>query len=264
MSYFGTTDWYERVAQDLVPNYSIIDKWGRNGAVGTTGDAIVSETLAGVFWTPTAASTVRIKAGGNANDTIAGTGARKIIIQGLDENYEFATETINTNGASASSSTTTTFTRLFRAFVDEVGTYRGLNLGEIILENTAGTSDIITVDFQSGTGTGQSLHCQYSVPANNRVWLLALHYAVDGTKTNDVRLMVTDDISAVAAPFGASRLLVEFEGVTTDIAYIPPAPFLLNKPGIQSPIDIWVEGLVSASTSIVSARMQLLIFDEGV
>jgi len=250
--------WVVRVAAGLVPGWKFIDKWGRNGVVGTTREPIVSESLGGDFWHPTAASTIRIKAGGNAADDTAGAGARKINVEGLDENYQLVNEDIVTAGASASASTTTTFTRVFRAFVVEAGTYGGTNTAEIMIENTAGTADIITVDAHDG-GQGQSLHCQYSAPVNTNVYLVHLFYNADTTKVNDVHLKVTDDISIVTAPFGATRTLVEFEGVVEKVVLVPYTPILLNKPGITTPTDIWVEGAVASGSSIISARMQLLV-----
>jgi hypothetical protein len=250
--------WVTAVAAGRVPGWRLIDKWGRNAAVGTGSTPIISNTLGGDFWAPTAASTVRIKAGGNAADDTAGAGARTINIQGLDENYLTINEDIVTAGASASVSTTKTFTRVYRAFVTEVGTYRGANTAEMVIENTAGTADIITIDAHDG-GQGQSLHCQYSAPANTNVYLAHFFYNVDSAKLNDVHIKVTDDISIVSAPFGSTRTLLEFEGVQGNIVLVPNTPILLNKPGIVTPSDIWVEGAVASATSIVTARMQLLL-----
>ena len=258
MSYFGTTEWYQRVAEGLVPNYSIVDKWGRNAAVGTVLEPIISEALSGVFWQPTAGSTIRVAAGGDAADTVDGNGARTIVVEGLDENFAFVSETITLAGALASASTSATFCRVTRAFVDTVGTYNGSNEAEIVVEITAGTADVITIDSHAG-GQGQSLHAQYSAPANSKIWLLNMFYSVDSTKTNDVHIRVLDDISKVTAPFGARRTLVEFEGVVNNIDFTPSAPIRINKPGISTPLDIWIEGAVSATTSIVTARMQLLV-----
>ena len=258
MTYLPTREWYQRVSAGEVPGFKLVDKWGRNGNVGTTLEPIVSETLAGDYWAPTTASTVRVKAGGNANDDAAGTGARTLNIEGLDENYLLANEDITLAGASASSSTTTTFTRVFRAFVKTAGTYRGANAAEIVIENTAGTADIITVDAHDG-GQGQSLHCQYSAPINTRVYLIHFFYNTDSTKTNDAHIKVIDDISITSAPFGASRTLIEFEGVNDAVVLVPASPILLNKPGITTPTDILVEGAVASATSVISSRMQLLI-----
>lgn len=259
MSYFPTSpNWFQQVAAGRVPGYKLIDKWGRNTTVGTVIEPIVSETLAGSFWAPTNAASIRIKAGGDVLDTADGTGARKINVQGLDQNYEIASEDIVTNGALASASTAITFIRVFRAFVVETGTYRGANADEILIENTAGTADIITVDAHAG-GQGQSLHCQYSAPVNTKVYLIHLFYNTDTSKLNDVHLRVTDDISVVSAPFGSTRTMVEFEGVQDSLSFVPVSPILLNKPGIETPSDIWVAGSVTSSTSLITARMQLLI-----
>lgn len=260
MSYFGSTDWYQRVSQGLVPKYTLVDKWGRNSSVGTVLEPIISETLAGSFWQPTTGSTIRVKAGGDAADASGGAGARTIVVEGLDDSYASASETITLAGVAASASTTTVFTRVHRAFVVTVGAYNGSNTAEIVVENTAGSVDIITISAHAG-GQGQSLHAQYSAPANTQVWLLNMFYSVDSTKTNDVHIRALDDISTVTVPFGARRTLIEFEGVKTNIDFTPTAPIKINKPGITSPLDIWIEGAVGATTSIVTARMQLLLFD---
>jgi hypothetical protein len=236
----------------------MVDTWGRNATVGTTREPIISETLAGVIWQPTAASTVRVKAGGDANDDAAGSGARTISVEGLDENYDLATDTLTTAGVSASASSTVTFTRVHRAYVMTCGTYGGTNAAEIVIENSAGTADIITIDDHAG-GSGQSLHCAYSVPKDTTVWLLGLYYYTDTTKTNEVHLTTQDDISTVAAPFGSQRTLIDFEGVASSINFAPQAPSKVNKPGNTGPLDIWVDGSVSSGTSAVSARMQLLL-----
>jgi hypothetical protein len=260
MSYFGSTEWYQRVAQGLVPKYTIVDKWGRNAVVGSVLEPIVSEALAGSFWQPTVGSTIRVAAGGDVADTTDGAGARTIIVEGLNENYALVSETIILAGALASASTSATFCRVHRAFVDTVGTYGGSNADEIMVENTAGTADIITIDAHAN-GQGQSLHAQYSAPANTLIWLLNMFYSVDSTKTNDVHIKVLDDISQVVAPFGARRTLIEFEGVKSNINFTPTSPIRINKPGISTPLDIWIEGAVGATTSIVTARMQLLMLD---
>ena len=104
------------VSRGLVSGMQSIKKFGRNAAVGTS---FVPIAMGGVYQTPqgSAATALRIKSGGDANDTAAGSGARSVTLEGLDENFELATEALATAGASASSATSTTFTRLFRAYV---------------------------------------------------------------------------------------------------------------------------------------------------
>jgi len=253
-------DYLTAVARGKVAGHAIVDKWGRNDTVATALEPIVSSTLAGAFWTPTTALAVRVRAGGDANDTAAGTGARTISVEGLDENYDLATEEITLAGASASAATTTLWTRIHRAFVTTTGTYTSANAAEIIVEATDGTA-AITIDAHEAN-VGQSLHCHYAAPRNTRVFLTHLYYNADTTKTNDVHLIVNDDISNVVAPFGSTRTLLEFEGVNEAVVFVPQSPILLNKPGVSTPTDVWISGAVSSATSVVSARMQLLLIDD--
>ncbi len=105
-----------------------IVKFGTNESVGTTFAHIWP--LGGIYNWPSVATTVRVASGGSSNDAALGSGARTIVVDGLDENFDIATEEITLAGSSASVSTTTTFIRVHRAFVTEVGSYGGVNAGE--------------------------------------------------------------------------------------------------------------------------------------
>lgn len=96
---------------------------------------------------------MRIKAGGNAADTAAGAGAREVTLIGLDASGNVVTEAIATNGISASSATTNSFIRLYRAYVSASGTYAtaaaGSHTAAIVIENSAGGTDWLTIDATS-------------------------------------------------------------------------------------------------------------------
>jgi len=263
MSYFGSTEWFTKVAEGLVPGYSFDGRWGRNASVGNTHEPIISASMGGAFWTPTAASTVQVRAGGNVNDDIAGTGARTISITGLNEDYDTVKEIISLAGVSASAPTTITFTRLHRASVESTGTYGGANAGEIIIEATTGSITAMTIDDYNG-GEGRSLFCVLSTPRNHSVWLLQLYYSADTTKTNDVRFLIHDDISKVVAPFASTRVILEFEGIKNSLGFNTTAPIRLNDPDDLSPRDLWITGAVSAGTAPVSAGLLFLLKDESI
>jgi hypothetical protein len=59
--------------------------FGLAHSVGTSYEPVTS---AGAFNWLTAASAVRVKAGGDTNDTAAGTGARTVLVTGLDASFE--------------------------------------------------------------------------------------------------------------------------------------------------------------------------------
>lgn len=89
-----TLPWLD-ISRGLTSNISVVKKFGRNASVGTS---FVPVALGGIYRTPTStsATTLRIKAGGNANDDAAGTGAREVTLEGLDENFELASEAVAT------------------------------------------------------------------------------------------------------------------------------------------------------------------------
>lgn len=107
-------------------NVVIVRKFGRNPAIPTSWEPIWGVSSP-VLPTLTTAKTIRVKAGGNANDSAAGTGAQQIHVIGLDANFDPIEEDIETNGTSASASTAQEFIRVHRIFVNRVGTYGGAN-----------------------------------------------------------------------------------------------------------------------------------------
>lgn len=258
MSYIANQEWYQKVAAGEVPGFRLYDLFGRNTAVGTTVTPIVAKALGGDFWAPTSASTVRVKAGENSNDSAAGPGARTVLVEGLDENYAFASEVLTLAGTSASASTTTTFRRVFRATVQTTGTYRGNNDGEIFIENTAGTADIIVIPSETSS-LGITHHCQFSSPVNSRVYLTQFTYHPDATKANTFGLFLTDSINTVSAPFGTRRTWITLTGQTTRYDMAPASPVLLNRDGLVTPMDIWVSGSVSSTASTITCRLQLIV-----
>ena len=73
MSYLGNSDFLTEVAKGNVAGNSIIHKFGKNISTNTSFTPV---SIGGIYQTPQAgsATTLRIKSGGNANDTAAGSG----------------------------------------------------------------------------------------------------------------------------------------------------------------------------------------------
>lgn len=242
---------------------SNVKKFGRNAAVGTS---FVPVALGGIYRTPQAASatTLRIKAGGNANDTAAGSGARQITIVGLDENFESATETLTTAGALASSSTTTTFTRVFRAYVSQSGTYAtaaaGSHAGDIVIENSAGTEDWFTIDSTSFPKSQTEIGA-YTIPANTTGYVKLRDVSIDSGKTVDLIFFSRTDCDQSAAPYSAMRAQFVVSGITGGSVEtfgsvdIPFGPYV-------GPTDIGFMAKVSTGTASVSVEFEIFIVSE--
>ena len=157
-------DFYFEVARGSVNGHSGLIKFGRIPV--TTGGADDLIWPGGAFTYLTTASTIRVQAGGNAADDVAGTGAQTITIEGLDENYAEITDTISLAGASASTATTNTYLRVHRAYVRLVGSGED-NAGNIVIEAVTGG----TTQAYIPAGDGQTEQLMYTIPANKTAYI---------------------------------------------------------------------------------------------
>lgn len=251
------------MSRGLITNMSDFKKFGRNTAVGTS---YVPIALSGVYQSPlsTSATTLRIKSGGNANDTAAGSGAREITLQGLDENFNEVTETVSTNGSSASSATTTTFTRLYRAWVSKSGTHGTLSAashaGNIVIENGSGGTDWATIDV-TNFGKGQSEIGAYSVPTGYTAYVFLDNITIDTGKTVDLIFLWRANIDETAAPYSAIRAQSVLTGIQSDGLpdltgrQVPLGPFV-------GPSDIGFLGKVDAGTGSIAVEFEVILVKE--
>ena len=241
----------DRVARGRNANrqFGKVHKFGKNTAIGT---GFVEVWDGGTHTWPTAAAAVRVQAGGNAADDIAGAGARKIQIEGLDENWEEAEEVIELAGASQSSATTTTFIRVFRAYVSEVGTYHGSNTGAITIEDASAN-----VHAYIEAGAGQTQMTQYTTPINTVSSMSRLAFTIDTGKTVDVRMYQNTNANDVSAGYtGAKRLIHEWVGLK-DLVFRDRLDANITFNGAT---DIWFEAKVSVGTASISIDYDLVIY----
>ena len=227
-----------------------VHKYGRDPAIanGTWGGVL--QAAVDFPWLTTA-TTVRIKAGGNAADTAAGLGAQSVKVEGLDETGAEASELIVTAGASASTSTTTTFIRVFRMYVVDSGAYGAANTAAIIIENTAGTADLILI----AAAEGQSQFAAYTIPLGHTGYLTSPYVQADGLKAADFRLMTRADCLTTTAPTTAPRVKHYFDGVL-GLAKVEPNAPLLELPALT---DVWIDALGSGAGTEGSAGFEILL-----
>ena len=236
------------IARGLRGGISDVEAIGHTEAApnGSYGPVVHGGTL---NWLA-AASAVRAASGGNANDTVAGTRARKVMVYGLDENWALANEEIELAGASASAATTITFRRVFYAEVTECGTVTSSNEADIDIETTGGTS-LCIID----AGDSQSHMAVYTIPAGCTGYLRRLHLNVDGAKTVDVRTMIrTNTADETTAPFGSVRVAGIRDGI---VGHLEIVYEVMTK--IPALTDIWVEAQASAADVDVAAELDLYV-----
>lgn len=235
-------------AAGRVTGRMVVAKFGRNPEVGTSIEDItaIGGTYAGFL---TAASAVRIKAGGNSNDTAAGSGARSVFISGLDENWAMATEELATAGASASSATTTTFVRVFRVWVGDVGTYGAANTDDIEIETTGG----VTVALIEAT-YGQSQLAVYTVPVGYQAYIRRLGCSVEGSKKATTMFFQRQNADVVVAPFQGKRLIQAFEYSNQS-----QIKFESYKGPYPAKTDLWASGYINTGSVAMNATMDILL-----
>ena len=246
-------DFLIEVAKGKIKGHSLVHKFGRNDSV-PNGTWEFINLLGFTAWPLSAATTVRIKSGGNAADDTAGNGARTVTVQGIDDSFNEVSEVIVTAGSSASSATSASFWRVHRAWVSAVGTYGAANTAAIVIENSAGGTDLI----QIGTEEGQTQFSGYTVPIGKTAHLLSVFITVDGVKSADIRWSTRADIDDTSAPMKSRRLKNFWDGVLGQMSFSPKSP----GGDIAAKSDIWFEARGSGAITEVSCDFELLLVDD--
>ena len=249
-----------QVAAGAAPGWSVVNKFGRNASTGTS---FVPVALGGIYRTPQSgsATALRIKAG-NSGDISNGAGARQVTLQGIDETGALAEEVLDTNGTSASSNSTTTFMRLFRAFVSASGTYATASAGShsaaIVVENSAGTEDWATIsatDFPRG----QTEIACYTVPTGYTAYVGYIRITVaEANKPLEALFFRRDNILETAAPYSSMRVINETAKITEGSLILsltyPLGPFPANT-------DIGFMAKAATGTPEVDIDFEVLLWD---
>lgn len=234
---------------ELGTEFDVVAKFGQNLSVPDGSFAPVTG-LGSINWL-TAATAVRIKAGGDAADTAAGAGARSVTIVGLDGNGNEVSETVATAGASASAVTENTFLRVYRAYLTTSGAYTGSNTGNIVVENGSGGTDLIQIT----AGQGQSQFCGYTIPAGFNAYVVGLEVNVDGKKPADIAIYTRAGITATSAPFAPKRLRHYIDGAAGSLYLSPKSPLITTG----EMTDIWVEAQGGGAGTEASVSMNIIL-----
>lgn len=236
------------------PERFTVHKFGLN-LTTASGDAIWEPGGAYPYLTYTGtALAMRVKAGGNAADTAAGTGARTVTIQGLDGAFAIASETVTLDGANASAATTTTFSRVLRAFVTTAGSGR-VNAAAIDIEDSAGGATYARII----AGESQSQLGFLTVPAGYKGFLTQILLATDvasATATVRVDGFNRAGASTVAAPFTSARIWFTELAMSRENGEVQRH---FEEPVEFAPLtDIWFRGTPSVGTPGVSVQFTML------
>jgi len=243
------------VAAGEVPGAGANHKFGYNKAcaAGVDSDIWTGPTALYTGFLP-AGLPLRIKAGGDALDDAAGTHARSVVLQGLDDNGLEISQTLATAGASASADTGLGFRRYNRGYVDGVGVFGNSNKAAITIETNTGIT-VGYIDITTGSvvrGQGQTQMAIWTVPADTLAVVETITAHVEGTKTADIYFWQRPNAFAAAAPFGAAR-----------IWHIEPALIggkvhnFKSPPPFDTLTDIWVSAIAGAGGAKIAATFDI-------
>lgn len=236
---------------------SQIRKFGRNPDIDTGQTEFIWDAGGSYTGFIQAARTVRIAAGGNSNDTAAGTGAQSVTISGIgpdsDGVLSFVSETLATAGASASSYTTQTFWRVYRAQAIASGTYGGLNVGPMVIQDSAANTMA-----HIGTGRGTTTLGFMSVPegktgyVTNILLLGSAQSGKDATFTGYIRKNFDD----VTTPFQSpTQFGIWSEVVGTNVVPLH-APVVIPEKS-----DIWFTATATSNNTPCAVEFDMTFVD---
>lgn len=235
-------DYFSLIAQGKDPNNSSVYKFGRNGAVGST--EVLIWDGAGLFTLPTSAGTVTVTSDSGSDAFPAGIGARTVRVFGLDTDYNEVNEVVNIGGTS-----TATFLRVYRAWVETAGTITPLiggNVGTITITHNGTTLTIAQILPKKG----QTLMSIFTIPAGFTGLLWATD-ADSGEGKDAIVTLYTRDNLIADTPFRAKIVLDVFQNSVDEKLKIPLS--------IPEKTDIVMSAVSSAAGTAISSSFELQI-----
>jgi len=248
---------YHAVVAGKIKGKTITRKFGANDTVGTSWEPITSS---GTYQTPTTAQTVEIVSDDNTNDKSGGTGALKIMVIGLDANWDEQSEELTLNGTTAVASAKT-WLRVYRLYVTESGTYAsptGPSHNSTITVQSTGAGVVwATIAADNNMGLGQSQVGVFSVPRNKKAYIISAIFTIESTKIVNLAMFKRLNADDVTTPFDARRIITVQRGATDTVRYAPKAP--IN--GFEGPSDVGFMAYTTVGASQISVEFEILLED---
>jgi hypothetical protein len=167
------------VARGAVPGYTSTGFLGSNPSVGSTFETVWDN--GGNFTYPTSGETWEVVSD-NTNDTSAGTGARTVLIRGLDDNYLEVNEAVSLDGTTPVVTTRTDWFRIYSVLVISSGSSQN-NEGDVTVQVSGGgliRSKIIATFSTTFNGL-------FTVPAGQTFFILSAQIFVPKNEDVTVR-----------------------------------------------------------------------------
>ncbi len=256
MSYFGSTEFFQQVAEGLWDEYSIVNKFGAGDATTTLAEVCRS----GTYQMPKTIQALEFISS-SALDTSTGTGAQQITYQGLDANWEVVTGTVATNGTTAVA-LPDSLIRLFRWYVSKSGTYgtakTSSHFGTLTIRASGAGATWSQIELVGSFGLGQSEIGWYTVPAGKTAYMWRGAVTTDSSKQLNAYFFQRPNANDVSATYNGTMRIVNkkigIENFFVNEMILPGGPLV-------GPCDVGVSAMTSLSTAHVECSFSLLLKD---
>ena len=249
-----TQDYLREVGRGNISGLSLLTKFGRNPAITPASDPEDVWGGGGEYTghPVSGAETVDVFSS-SADDAAAGTGARTVLLAGLDASGAEQTETVALNGTTAVTSSNT-WTRCNRQWVATAGSSY-TNAGAITVRHTTTTANVFSV---MQAGRGQSTIAAYTIPAGKTGYLIG--YACSIARTNGSAGAAEMGLMTRATGGDQAWRLRRVHEVSDSLAFDRKLEGGIELPALT---DIkWRVFSVSDSTTVATGQFQILLIDD--
>lgn len=246
MTFIPNENYNYKVALGKVSGAVTWNKFGYNDDVDT-GDAEVIWSVGGAFTRLTTASTLQVVST-SASDTSAGTGARSVIIYGINGSYTAVTEVVTLNGITPVA-TTNSYLGVNRVAIYLSGS-GGKNAGAINVTATTGGS----TQAQIPLGEGTTQQAFFFTQANKTAlldWLVINCNKLSGSSPKvTIRGWVVSQVSG--SRYEVFRHLLD-TSIRNTIEYRPSQPFIVGEKSL-----IYFEASTDTNNTVITLRFSLI------
>lgn len=217
-----------RISRGDIPGFTRILVSGHDSDVTSTENLISSIPT---FTLPTTAAILNISSN-DINDNIAGTGARQVLVQGLNSSWDLIQEVVDLSGTTTVS-TTNSYLRVNNIIVISAGS-SFTNEGTITTIHPQTTISVINPTI------GQDLNAIYSIPRGHTLFLNSILAGAGKNENVDFKFRARSN----GVDFVSSRIAL-FQNANDYESYIPsPLPEMT---------DIYITGQKTGTGGIANA-----------
>jgi hypothetical protein len=247
ISRVGVTEPFElQVSRGQITGHSTALVSGTLPTLGTTQATVWNP--GGIYVYPSTAQ-VMVVASTSANDAAAGTGARTVVVQGLDANYNQIQETVTLNGQTGVN-TTNSFLRVTHMYVATAGT--GLAAAGTISVGTgtvtAGVPAVVYLNYLKQSGATSAI---WTVPAGYTAYITAIQSSSGNATAGQWTNFGLFIASSQGAPLDSELQWICSNGGNALINFTYPI-------SVPEKVDFEIRAISTAASTSVDANMQIV------